>query len=119
MSKQLYNELLNLQDISFSLSYNERFSKLKKLLICFQERLGLEGDILTDSLHPMVRTGRKSKSPEKAGKEAGADLLYLLPQAEAEAGYEAETDPLLECEVIVKEETEAEQDISIKSEPAD
>ena len=96
--------------------------KLKKSLICFQDRLGLEGDILTDNLHPLPGSRRRSKSPGEAGKGGGGGAstdLYLLPGTAqmAEADYEAETeDPLLECNLILKEETE---EIYIKSEPAD
>ena len=93
-------------------------------MICFQERLGLDGDILTDNLHPLPGSRRRSKSPGEDGKAEGggggySTDLFLLPGSAqlAEAEYEAETeDPLLECNLIVKEETE---DISIKSEPAD
>ena len=103
-------------------------------MIYFQERLGLEGDILTDSLHPLPRSRRRSKPSDEAeeavptraksqrrskpwtGLEEGdcADL-NLLPGPGEDA--EAVTDPLLEleCDLIVKEE----MDISIKSEPAD
>ena len=71
------------------------------------------------------RSGQRSKPSDEA--EAAVLYfkpctdLYLLPVTgeDAEAGYEDETDPLLECDIIVKEEMESSQDISIKSEPAD
>ena len=90
--------------------------KLKKSLICFQARLGLEGDILTDILHPLPGSRRRSRSPElQAGTETDLYLLPGTPQL-AQADVEAETDedPLLECDLVVKEE-----EIYIKSEPAD
>ena len=87
-------------------------------MICFQARLGLEGDILTDILHPLPGSGRRSRSAELQAR-TGTDL-YLLPGTPtlAQADCEAETeDPLLECDLAVKEEEREE--IFIKSEPAD
>ena len=110
---------------------------MEKSFIYLQERLGLEGDILTDSLHPLPRSRRRSKPSDEAeeavptraksqrrskpwsgleeGEEGDCADLNLLPGPGEVA--EAVTDPLLEleCDLIVKEE----MDISIKFEPAD
>ena len=82
---------------------------------CFQDLLGLKGDILTDTLHPLPRSRRRSKlsdeaeaAPLRSALRSCTDL-YLVPVAgeDSEAGYEDE-DPLLECDIIVKEETESD-----------
>ena len=80
--------------------------------ICYQDRLGVKGDILTDVLHPLPGSQRRSNSPAPLRL-----LLHDLPEV-AGAG-EPETDPLLADDLIVKEEAESHHVIYIKSEPAD
>ena len=80
-------------------------------MIFFQDLLGLKGDILTDTLHPLPRSRRRSKLSDEAEAAPlrSCTDLYLVPVAgeDSEAGYEDE-DPLLECDIIVKEETESD-----------
>ena len=52
----------------------------------------------------------------EGGNSTGLDMV--LGEV-AEASNEAETDPLLDCNLIVKDEAETYNDIYIKSEPAD
>ena len=98
--------------------------------------MGLEGDILTDNLHPLPSSRRRSKPSAVADDEetgptrakyqrrskppwtegdVDCSELNLLPGPGEVTEAEAVTDPLLDCDLIVKEETE----ISIKFEPVD
>ena len=86
-------------------------------MISFQDRLGLEGDILTDNLHPLPSSRRRSKPSDEA--EALPTRAKSQRRSKPWNATEVVTESDLISDLIVKEEMDLLEDISIKSEPGE
>ena len=73
-----------------------------------QERLGLDGKILTQTLHPLPKSQRRPPASEEALR-GDSTKLFLYPEGgedSPEEGEESEEDPLegLHSEIYIKPE---------------